>query len=246
MQDEGLTSKVRTLLVVAHPDDEVLWFLGGIKEISEITEMELFCLTYTEDSERGIELKNACRDLKIKIFFGGCSDPGISRCISNVRESVSSFINLRTEKSKFEMIITHPFHGGEKPHPHHIQLFHAVRSICAEKKSTFGFFSERLLPIPQVSKNQYKFSNLFEVKLALEHLGFLICKRAGLIGTVKVASMLVSDWFKRTKNQIFAVQTFYVEPEEKKKVLANYKSQEEFLKNYKTPTQTIEYLYLEK
>ena len=133
----------KILLIVAHPDDETLWFFQSIQKLKTENEVLVFCLTHAAVSKRGKELSKVADTIGIKVVFFYCEDTGIDRLLKS-SELRQAFIKVFS-KHKIDLAITHPPHGGEKPHPHHIQLNRMTKEFCNYYSVKFGFFSEQKL-----------------------------------------------------------------------------------------------------
>ena len=240
--------KLRLLLVIAHPDDESLWFFGGLTKLSRDHEIIIYCLTYTADSERGRELFNATSDLNVKCFFGGLIDVGFDKCLYNVRQIFTMFINESAFDFPFDLVITHPFHGGEKPHPHHLQAFHIVRQECRKRKIAFGFFSEKRLPLYPVKSNIFKMSLKNQMRFNFWYLSSLLKtfpSQWNLVREILFFTRELLEDFFIFKNT-FVLHRFFVRPSEKLCVLEKYSSQFHHLLKYKAIYESVEYLYVDE
>lgn len=240
--------KLKIALVVSHPDDEVLWFYGGLQSLSAKHDISILCLTFKADSHRGLELLNAVSRFKVKCFFGNLIDSGFNNCISNINSALEKFLADNSLAKSFDLMITHPYHGGEKPHPHHIQTFHAVKHLSKRKKIAFGFFSEKVLPLDELGYSKYKLSfklrwhhNFALLKLLLKSS----LKNKGLLPEIlRTAKAITTDLI--LGENIFILTQFYVNSEEKIRTLQLYQSQICHLMKYNSIYKSEEYLYIDK
>jgi len=142
------------IVVVAHPDDEILWASSICEKASKV----IICFSEDETSEkiskgRDIFSRNAPENfvfLKIKeppqktvTFIPNKFH--IRNCISDI-----SFKKIKNDLFNLidcPNVYTHNF-WGEYGHPQHIAIHLAVRSICKEKKiicKIFSYFNLRTL-----------------------------------------------------------------------------------------------------
>lgn len=243
-----VTKKLRLLLVIAHPDDEMLWFFGGLKKLSEQHDITLYCLTYDENTIRGKELMTAASTLNLKCRFGNLEDTGITNCLHNLRSTFKEFLDACLFETPFDIIITHPIHGGEKPHLHHIQAFYAVRSECRIRNIAFGFFSERRLPLVEITKSEFKLTSQFMFSFDLFYFKLLLGSSKSKSKKFTEIACHIGESLKYLfkKNQLFILNRFFIRPTEKINILHNYPSQIHHLLKYRSVYDSVEYLYLEK
>ena len=125
------------LIVVAHPDDESLWFGEGIHQlVARGKNIIVLCLSGGSNPIRSAEFKKACLRLKVKGKMLNNPDRGVPR--------------LQTSPSDLDLVdwhpeyvITHAPWGNERHHPHHQQCFQISRSWALKGGIPFGYFSEK-------------------------------------------------------------------------------------------------------
>ena len=230
----------KILLIVAHPDDETLWFFQSMQQLKNTNEITVFCLTHAADSKRGKELSKVIDDLGIKVVFGHCEDTGIDHLLKK-NELRQAFIKVFSNH-KANLAITHPPHGGEKPHPHHIQIYKISKEFCEYYSVQFGFFSEQKL----LAKSNNEHDYFFDLKK----------KKYILYRLIQAYRLLDEDEEKRTfliYTMIsilfdFKVYTGFevaVNLKEKQSALANFESQQDVLKSYNAFYKKFEFLFIE-
>lgn len=230
------------LVVVAHPDDECLYFFGGLKALSEMANITVLSATYTRTSHRAKELRAACQFLGIQCDFLEIPDLGFNTLLSGLEAKFSHYITKRN----FDVIITHPPHGGEKPHPHHLQVFLTSLLFCLENRFRFAFFSECQSSLCKHLTN--------EVLLKLRTLPLILLYSFKTIRILKWKYKI--QWFQSLGKSLFRAAThgtfkglffrrFEIESSlvEKRKALRNYASQKSVLKSYRTTSSDQEYLF---
>lgn len=158
----------RALVVVAHPDDETLFFGGTIASHPEVL-WEVACVTDggRRASERALELERAATLLGVsKVHhLGFADDPGQRLSVEAVSRALSTL-------GEFDEVYTHgPL--GDYGHPHHQDVCLAVHRVFGQVWSVArGVLPERWVPLS---------AQAFEVKseimatvYAAEHRSFLL------------------------------------------------------------------------
>lgn len=238
MQSLNEIKNKKILLVVAHPDDETLWFYQSLINLKQFNLVEILCLTYSSISKRGKELLQLGKIIDIKIHFGHCDDFGMERLLKNIDFGLHKVIL----KQEFDLIITHPPHGGEKPHPHHIQIYLAIKKACKDNNKHFGFFSEQKI-LEFYSENNYKFS--FKKR---RYISARVSKSKKLL-TKEFFLKKWKFWYLITKAvwldfNLYECFETEVNLIEKQKALGLFTSQINFLKEYNAYYKKVEYLFL--
>lgn len=231
----------KILIITAHPDDETLWFFQFMQDLKDHNEVMVFCLTHKKESNRGQELLAISEKFNLQIIYGSCEDTGINRLL-NETEVKQIYIKIFS-KYKFDLAITHPPHGGEKPHPHHIQLFRLTRDFCRYHRTRFGFFSDQKILLKRESTDYYilnfkRKKYIFNSFLQCYHLMVSDKKRLGFL-----FEGLFNLLFWKQKFSFYQIKANI---EEKHKALSFFKSQLEILKNYQSYNTETEFLYLEE
>lgn len=230
----------KILLTVAHPDDETLWFFQSIQKLKKENDILVFCLTHAAVSKRGKELSKVADEIGIKVAFGHCEDTGIDHLLkpTDLRQA---FIKVFS-KYKIDLAITHPPHGGEKPHPHHIQIYKMTKDFCGFYSVQFGFFSEQKLLERATDEPNYHFS--FKKKKYIAHR---ILKGYQLLSDKEENSTFL---LKCVLTVLFNFRSYRgfevaVDLKEKQSALLNFESQQDVLKSYNSFYKKSEFLFLE-
>jgi LmbE family N-acetylglucosaminyl deacetylase len=122
---------MRRALVVAHPDDEVMWF-GGLL-IAEPGDWHIFCAsTPRVDPERSVKFIAACKMLG-----------AVSAHISPLTESpadgpLDRLAERIPDLSAFDQIVTHNSRG-EYGHKHHVSVHGFIAERWPERIITGGY-----------------------------------------------------------------------------------------------------------
>lgn len=111
---------MRLMAVMAHPDDAEIWCGGTLLLHADRGDDVRICtLSYTEDSERGLEARQSARQMGCKVEFMGMKDAGIrdtEEAVGRVWRCIESF--------QPDTIITH---WCDDMHPDHEATFRLVR-----------------------------------------------------------------------------------------------------------------------
>ncbi len=230
------------LVVVAHPDDECLYFFGGLKELAKNARVTVLSATYCCDSHRAKELRSVCLALGVECAFLEIEDLGFWSVLPNLSDCFNNYM----ARNSFDMIITHPPHGGEKPHPHHLQIFLMSFVFCLKNKFKFGFFSETGTSF--CSRAHQK--NLFKLKMlpllflysikTFYHLSWYYKWRWFRSFGKPLLSLPLRHFFQSV---LFHRQKIEFANEEKRKVLKMYSSQKSVLESYKSFSSGHEFLF---
>ena len=121
--------KVNKLMIVAHPDDELVF--GGAELIKYGEQYKVVCISYKNDKIRSKEFQNVMKQLNISNYEMWDFKDSLQDYVNTLDENISyehkSFTNLLTRK--WEKIVTHnPI--GEYGHPKHKRLFETVKKLC--------------------------------------------------------------------------------------------------------------------
>lgn len=229
----------KILLIVAHPDDETLWFFQSMQQLKTNNEITVFCLTHAAVSKRGKELTKVIDQLGLKVVFGHCEDTGIDHLLKK-SELRQAFIKVFS-KYKADLAITHPPHGGEKPHPHHIQLYKMSKEFCRFYSVQFGFFSEQKLLAESNTSQEYFFSfkkKKYVFYRLLQGYRLLNEEEQKLTFYLSAVFSILFDF------KAYAAFEVAVNLEAKQSALANFESQQDVLKSYNAFYKKSEFLFL--
>ena len=144
----------RRLMVVAHPDDEILW--GGGLPIAFPGDWTIIaCSIPHHDPVRAYCFFRVCEELGAKARLLPFTDGGIP-------ENLLPHLDVLGGLEGFDEVVTHGA-SGEYGHPQHIQVHNYVNKVIGNRPlTTFGFGTGenilRLHPI-QVEKKLQAFKN---------------------------------------------------------------------------------------
>ena len=132
-----MTNTINALMVVAHPDDCVIFGWPIIKKYSTIV-WKILYLTYDEYQPRGQEIKNFWQSQGISVEFCGIIDNHIDldrgKIVSFNEDAAKEQLLNKTKNC--DLLVTHGA-SGEYGHPHHI----FVHNILKQTNIPTIFFS---------------------------------------------------------------------------------------------------------
>lgn len=227
----------RVLVIVAHPDDESLYFAGGLRKLAAVASVRVLCMTHRHSSRRGQELRAVAERLGIKCSFLSLDDVGINALLRGLERALSADF----EVNDADVVITHPPHGGERPHPHHVQAFFAVRRAARACGRRFAFFSEHpeslcdrkndgCFAVSRSSVSRFLFRRILALRPRDRFRGFLLWIRESFFAPLAT---------KLDRHQIA------VDVSEKRSFLGAHESQTDVISTYRTAEQDREYLFIE-
>jgi hypothetical protein len=235
-------TKQNILVVVAHPDDETLWFYGGLKRLSQKFNVDILCLTLGGNSVRAREVVMATTHLAVNVIFGDLAVHKRSSLLCDLQVPVMEHIL----KKPYKLIITHPPGGNLNSHPHYLQCFHVIRRIANRHKIRFGFFSES----PQMSQLQGKYrfrftswdyaGQFFNYYLMHVSNGSIIENRKELLRELCFSAR---ELFNRSQFYLFS---FYPNMFRKKRSLTLFSPEQKGPMQKRNLLDSTEYLYLQK
>jgi len=152
------------LLVVAHPDDEVIWCSSTLHELSKLDGIKIFviCLWAAlekpgsmqsvakgyKDIDRKDQFYKACKELN---FHKYClvfeTNSPFTSFSFNENTMKHEFINAlkNIEIERFDLLITHSPYGDERQHIGHKIVHRFCKNYCSANHIAFSFFSPILL-----------------------------------------------------------------------------------------------------
>lgn len=122
---------MKCLVIVAHPDDEIIWTGGSIIEGKRKGwNFEIICLCRAGDSDRKPRFIKICRELGV---VGSISDLDDEK-LNNINEEEIIYRIKKMKKSEeYDYIFTHG-ENGEYGHKRHIDIHKAVEKMVKEKE----------------------------------------------------------------------------------------------------------------
>jgi len=162
----------KSVLIVAHPDDEILWFSSILNDVKKI--IFIFKGTENKTVEKG---RNKILDTKALPYANKIINLNIAESnildFANWKMPKQTFYGIQTKSQKyienfyfiknklenqlseFEHVITHnPW--GEYGHEDHVQVFRAVTSLMQDLNYSVWvskYFSEKTIPLIHQTQN---------------------------------------------------------------------------------------------
>jgi glycosyltransferase involved in cell wall biosynthesis len=122
------------LVIVAHPDDEILWF-GGTILLHQDLAWTAACVTYNTQTPRGKDFLRVCGQIHARGILLGMEDAYNALLNEEVLENKLCQL---LKKQQWHVVLTHN-PSGEYGHPHHRQVCRIVKKFWKKSfQSGFG------------------------------------------------------------------------------------------------------------
>ena len=118
----------KVLVIIAHPDDELIWMGGTLLRHKKDWNTKVVCLTRESDGDRNPKFKKACEILGVEGFIYYLDDTTNNPW--NQQEAID--IISKHCGTIYDLVFTHG-ENGEYGHPHH-KLIHKIVSKIIDDK----------------------------------------------------------------------------------------------------------------
>ena len=125
--------KKTVAVIIAHPDDEVLW-AGGTILNQPLCDWFIVCLSRANDTDRALKFKKALLELKAEGIMGDMDDEPEQNPL-DTNSIQQTILNLLPQKH-YDLIITHNPTGEYTRHIRHEEVSKAVIHLWNKAKIT--------------------------------------------------------------------------------------------------------------
>ena len=156
------------LLIVAHPDDEVIWLGSTLYEFTKMDNININVINLWgileppgsmqaitdgyKDIDRKEQFYDVCKNMNFNKYYiiTDVETPVYKRMNQtddNILREFNKALKISNIK-KIDLIITHSPYGDEHKHPGHIVTNRFSKNYCKKNSIPFSFFS--VLPLPNI------------------------------------------------------------------------------------------------
>jgi LmbE family N-acetylglucosaminyl deacetylase len=235
----------RVCVVVAHPDDEALWFGAGLLRLQAAgADVVAVSLTNAQNPVRAHEFRRLCEAVNAAPLMLDYPDGGRERFPDYPVELDESI-----DAGALSCLITHSPLGQERAHPQHVQTWRALSAWAQDRHVPLAFFAEHSLPElaagrralaegPGVRLRRARLSRQWLARRAVQMLGELPRERIAFDNLRQAVRAR-----RRQFGPVRHVIELEVDIEAKSRLFALYPSQMPGLMEYATTHAEREYVY---
>jgi LmbE family N-acetylglucosaminyl deacetylase len=130
--------KKKVLVIVGHPDDEIIWMGGTLIRNRDKWDTTIISLCRKEDRDRAPKFFKVCEILNVKGFISDLEDDELNEIpLSDITDRIKGFI----QEKEYNYVFTHG-ENGEYGHKRHTDTHRAIKQMLKDKslKSKKVFF----------------------------------------------------------------------------------------------------------
>ena len=242
------------LIVVAHPDDEVLWFAGGIRSLLQWgNSICVMSLTNSSNPVRKAEFEKACSKMGVFPIMADLPDGAVSEWEDPLKAMDQAISIAKISVEKISIVITHSPFGNERQHPQHFRASEATEEWANCNSKEVAFFSEFLInnvsskfdPRNEESASlgeQHDFSFLTFLR---NYPRIITMQKGNTVVRLKSIAHILSIFKKFKRLKIYnQVVRFRIDLKWRSEIVDCYQSQSDGLRSYSAFSSNYDYLYI--
>ena len=121
----------RILVIVAHPDDEIIWMGGTILNNPQV-EWTIFSVCRASDTDREPKFRRVSEHLGAKAIIADLDDED-ELSLQDATTEAEKIILEKLQGETFDILFTHGL-NGEYGHERHIAVHNAINNLSRDKK----------------------------------------------------------------------------------------------------------------
>ena len=242
------------LIVVAHPDDEILWFGGGVRILLRSgIPIGVLSMTNKGNASRKLEFEHACSKMGAVPLMADLPDGGsqIWKEPTNAIDEALNSSGIRIEN--LSLLVTHSPFGNERQHPQHILVSNVIMGWALEHNLDTAFFSDFLLT-SNFCNSDKKIDGLdvqcqsskFTLLSFAKNFPKIVFKQKGnfMVTILNLTKLFSKLRIYRNLQNYDQVCRFEIDLDWKTEILKCYVSQIDGLQKYTAYSQKYDYLYI--
>jgi LmbE family N-acetylglucosaminyl deacetylase len=162
MQTLKLGDGKNALVIVAHPDDETIWFGGAIMKNPQI-KWTIFSLCRSSDTDREPKFQKVCKQYNAEAIITDLDDDE-KLTINQTIPIIKKYIKDKLNNQNFDYLFTHGA-NGEYGHDRHIGVHQAVTEMIHNQElniSTGFYFNYKKI---ENNKDENNYNELIKMEI---------------------------------------------------------------------------------